>query len=137
VIHVPRVVLDTNVIVSGVAYPNGVPGKLLALWRAGGLAVVLSAYILDEIASVLPGMATAAFRLDDLPRILDTFAELAEIVVPSAEPIPELRDASDQPVMGTLVASGAEYLITGDKDLLALAGKYPVVTPAEFWTRHG
>jgi predicted nucleic acid-binding protein len=57
--------------------------------------------------------------------------------VPSAEPIAELRDAADQPVLGTLLASGAEYLITGDKDLLALAGKYPVVTPGEFWARHG
>jgi len=136
-IHVPRVVLDTNVLVSGIAYPNGVPGKLLSQWRAGGLAAVLSAYILDEAARVLPRVATPAFNLDDVPHILNALAELAEVVVPSAEPIPELRDAADQPVMGTLVASGAEYLITGDKDLLALAGKYPVVTPAEFWTRHG
>jgi predicted nucleic acid-binding protein len=36
-----------------------------------------------------------------------------------------------------LIASGAAYLITGDKDLLALAHKYPVLTPAEFWLRHG
>jgi predicted nucleic acid-binding protein len=48
-----------------------------------------------------------------------------------------LRDKADQPVLGTLLAAKADYLITGDKDLLALAGKYPIVTPAVFWERHG
>ncbi|WP_366145347.1 hypothetical protein [Candidatus Accumulibacter sp. ACC007] len=39
--------------------------------------------------------------------------------------------------MGTLLAalkaSGANYLITGDKDLLAMAERYPIVAPAAFW----
>jgi predicted nucleic acid-binding protein len=48
-----------------------------------------------------------------------------------------LRDKADGPVLGTLLAAQADYLITGDKDLLALAGKYPIVTPAAFWERHG
>jgi predicted nucleic acid-binding protein len=45
--------------------------------------------------------------------------------------------AADQQVLGTLRASNADYLITGDKDLLALAEKYPIVAPAMFWERHG
>ena len=40
-------------------------------------------------------------------------------------------------VLGTLLAAGADYLITGDHDLLTLAGQYPILTPAEFWRRHG
>jgi predicted nucleic acid-binding protein len=47
---------------------------------------------------------------------------------------------NDQPVLGTLLAalktSGADYLITGDKDLLAIAERYPIVTPAKFWATH-
>jgi predicted nucleic acid-binding protein len=43
-------------------------------------------------------------------------------------------------VLGALLAarngSGADYLITGDKDLLALAERYPIVTPARFWEMH-
>jgi predicted nucleic acid-binding protein len=36
-----------------------------------------------------------------------------------------------------LVASDVvTYLITGDKDLLALAERYPIVTPAKFWAMH-
>lgn len=55
--------------------------------------------------------------------------------------LPNLRDTNDQPVLATLLAalnaSGADYLVTGDKDLLALAERYPIVTPATFWAAHG
>jgi predicted nucleic acid-binding protein len=63
------------------------------------------------------------------------------MIEPIPDRDPELRDADDQPVLGTLLAArqlaGADYLITGDKDLLALAGRYPIVTPAGFWATHG
>jgi len=55
--------------------------------------------------------------------------------VQAAEPL--LRDGADQPVLGTFLASNANYLVTGDKDLLALSALYPIVTPAEFWQLHG
>jgi uncharacterized protein len=58
-------------------------------------------------------------------------------VEPDAAQDPELRDAADQQVLATLRASQANYLITGDKHLLTLAENYPIVAPAEFWTRHG
>lgn len=47
-----RVVLDTNVLVSGLAYPQGIPGRILAAWWRGGIDVVLSRYILDEFGAV-------------------------------------------------------------------------------------
>ena len=58
------------------------------------------------------------------------------------EPEPAtLRDENDLPVLGTLLAAlktgGADCLITGDKDLLALAGSHPILSPAEFWAAHG
>ena len=49
-----RVVLDTNVLVSGIAYPESLPGRILGAWRRGGVDVVLSRYILDEMVRVLP-----------------------------------------------------------------------------------
>jgi uncharacterized protein len=52
-----------------------------------------------------------------------------------------LRDADDQPMLVTLLAAmqlvGANYLVTGDKDLLALAEHFPIITPAVFWAAHG
>ncbi|MDR2163073.1 MAG: hypothetical protein LBO70_03930 [Clostridiales Family XIII bacterium] len=47
------------------------------------------------------------------------------------------RISADRRILGTLIASGAEYLVTGDKDLTALADRFPIVTPKAFWDRHG
>lgn len=62
---------------------------------------------------------------------------LADVVEPGTEQDPHLRDPADQLVLATLKAAQARYLITGDKDLLALAERYPIVSPADFWARHG
>jgi len=137
-----RVVIDTNVLLSGIAYPASVPGKILAAWRHGSLDVLLSAYILDELRRVLPKLAhrhgLSVAEMDDLVEILSIQAEVIE---PQQEEEPRLRDAADQPVLGTLLAalqaSSADYLVTGDKDLLALADCHPIITPAQFWERHG
>jgi predicted nucleic acid-binding protein len=62
---------------------------------------------------------------------------LADTVESALEKDEALRDPADQPVLGTLLASQADYLITGDKDSLALAAQHPILTPAAFWERHG
>jgi putative PIN family toxin of toxin-antitoxin system len=137
-----RVVLDTNVLLSGMAYPGSLPGQILSAWRHGSLQVLLSPYILAELRRVLPRLAhrhrLSPAEMDDL---VDVLAIQAEVIEPATEQDAELRDANDQPVLGTLLAAqageGANYLITGDKDLLALANRYPIVTPAAFWAVHG
>jgi predicted nucleic acid-binding protein len=50
-------VLDNNVLLSGIACPASVPGKILAAWRHGSVDVLLSAYLLDELRRVLPRLA--------------------------------------------------------------------------------
>lgn len=132
-----RVVLDTNVLVSGLAYPGSVPGRIVTAWRQGGLEVVLSRYILDELVRVLPRLPRVRMTPNEIRDLADSFMFLADVVEPDGEQDEKLRDPADQPVLLTLVAAKADYLITGDKDLLALANRYPIVTPAEFWGRHG
>lgn len=131
-----RVVLDTNVLVSGLAYPGSIPGHIVSIWRQGGIDVVLSRYILDEIAGVLPRLSRIQLSSSEIRDLVDSLMFLADLA-PDAEQEPALRDPADQQVLGTLRASRADYLITGDKDLLVLANKYPIVTPATFWARHG
>ena len=136
-----RVVLDTNVLLSGIAYPASVPGKILAAWRHGSVEVLLSDYILSELRRVLPRLAhrhgLSASEIDDL---VDALSIQAELIEPAPGSEPELRDPNDQSVLGTLLAaletSAADYLITGDKDLLALAHRHPIITPADFWAKH-
>lgn len=132
-----RVVLDTNVLVSGLAYPRSIPGRILEAWREGSVEVVLSRYILDEMVRVLPRLGRIRLTPAEIRDLADSFLFLAEIVEPIAAPEAGLRDPTDQPVLGTLRAVQADYLVTGDKDLLALGEHYPIVTPAVFWERHG
>ncbi len=129
--------LDTNVLVSGFAYPNSLPGRIVALWRHGGLDVVLSRYILDEMARVLPRLSRIQMSSVDIRDLVDSLMFLADVVEPSDHVEVSLRDTADQKVLGTFLAAKADYLITGDKGLLALFEKYPIVTPASFWERHG
>lgn len=140
--HTLRVVLDTNVLLSGIAFPGSIPGKIMSAWRLGSLEVVLSDFILNELRRVLPrlghrhGLTSA--EIDDLLDILSIQAEVLEPHVPDEQ---LLRDVNDLPVLGTLLAAvqvgSVNYLITGDKDLLVLGDRYPVISPADFWMRHG
>ena len=132
-----RVVLDTNVLLSGFAYPVSTPGRIVAAWKQGAVDVLLSRYILDEVLRTLQRMPRIHLSNDEIGNLVNSLFFLAEVV----EPVPviedALRDEADLPILGTLLAASADYLITGDKDLLALAGRYPILTPAEFWARHG
>jgi putative PIN family toxin of toxin-antitoxin system len=131
-----RIVLDTNVLVSGSVYPASIPGQILQFWRSGALDIVLSRYIVDELARVLPRFPRFQFSADETRDLVNSFLFLADIVEPDTFNEPTLRDAADQQILSTLRASNADYLITGDKDLLALAARYPIITPADFWSRH-
>lgn len=140
--HTLRVVLDTNVLLSGIAFPGSIPGKIMSAWRLGSLEVVLSDFILHELRRVLPrlnhrhGLTSA--EIDDL---LDILSIQAEVLEPQVTDEQLLRDVNDLPVLGTLLAAvqvgRVNYLITGDKDLPVLRDRYPVISPADFWMRHG
>jgi putative PIN family toxin of toxin-antitoxin system len=132
-----RVVLDTNVLVSAIAFPHSIPGLVLNAWTLGQLDLVVSQYILGEMVRVLPKFPQIQLDSLGLSKLADNFALKAQLVEPSTVTEALLRDKADAPVLGTFVASQADYLITGDKDLLALADRYPIVTPAQFWDRHG
>jgi putative PIN family toxin of toxin-antitoxin system len=132
-----RVVLDTNVLVSGLAYPTSIPGRIVAAWQRGSLEVVLSHYILDELVRVLPRLPKVKLTPTEIRDLTDSFMFLATLVEPEGNPELALRDPADQPILQTWMAADASYLITGDKDLLVLADKYPIVTPSQFWMHHG
>jgi putative PIN family toxin of toxin-antitoxin system len=140
--HTLRVVLDTNVLLSGIAFPGSVPGKIMSAWRMGSLEVVLSDFILEELHRVLPRLSHRhGLTSQEIEDLLDILAVQAEILEPHSPDEQLLRDTNDLPVLGTLLAAihsdSANCLITGDKDLLVLADRYPVISPADFWAKHG
>ena len=137
-----RVVLDTNVIVAGMAYPAGPPGRIVAAWRSGALQVVLSAWILSECERVLLRLRPfTTLTQAEIREWVERMAFEAEVVEPDLAALAQavdapVRDAADEPVLVTLLASGADLLVTGDKDLLALSDQLAILTPAAFCTRH-
>jgi len=132
-----RVVLDTNVLVSGIVYPTSVPGRIVTAWRMRRIDVVLSHFILDEMKRVLPRLSRNRLTAGEIQELAELFLFLATVVDPDEPTVSKLRDKNDLPVLGTLITSHADYLITGDKDLLALSNEYPIITPMNFWSRHG
>ena len=124
-------------LVSAQAYPTSTPGRIVDAWRSGKLDVALSRYILDETARVLSRLARVQLNEPEIRDLVDSLIFIADIVEPDTEIDPQLRDPADQAILATLRASGADWLITGDKDLLALADSYPVASPAAFWKRYG
>ncbi|WP_083706012.1 MULTISPECIES: putative toxin-antitoxin system toxin component, PIN family [Burkholderiaceae] len=113
------------------------PGRIVAAWRQGGLEVALSHYLLNEMVRVLPRLPRAGMTPAQIRDLADSFMLLADVVEPEGAQDASLRDSADQPVLLTLLAAKGQYLITGDKDLLALADRYPIATPTDFWTRDG
>ena len=140
--HTLRVVLDTNVLLSGIAFPGSVPGKIMSAWRMGSIEVILSDFIIEELRRVLPRLSHRhGLTSAEIGDLLDILSIQAEILVPHTPDEQSLRDTNDLPVLGTLLAAiqagSVDCLITGDKDLLGLGERYPIVSPADFWTRHG
>ena len=133
-----RVVLDTNVLVSGLMLPESVPGKIVAAWRGAQFELVLSEPMLDEIGRVLsyPRIhARLGWGKDEIANFLLLLRFKADVVDIAREKGRRTRDPGDDPVLATLLASGADCLVSGDGDLLALRDRYPVLTPADFARR--
>ena len=130
-----RAVIDTNVFISGLMLPKNTPGRIINAWRTGHFSLVLSEPMLAEISTVM-GYPKIRKRIgwdnDTISRyvmLLRFEAEISDIRKTAAH-VP--RDAKDNMVLATLLASQADCLVTGDADLLALADRYPILTPADF-----
>ncbi len=133
-----QVVFDTNVFVSGLLLPDSVPGRIVAAWREGQFGLVISEPMLAEIGRVL-AYPKIRKRLGWDDKTIANYLLLlrfeAKIVSIAAVAANVPRDANDNMVLATLLADKAEFLVTGDEDLLALAGEYPIITPADFARR--
>lgn len=133
-----KVVLDTNVLISGLAYPDSIPGRILAAWDLHALRLSMSPYQLDEIARVL-GYPKIRKLLGWSDGHIESFVRQmvlrVEVVEVGGEDAMVPGEPNDAQILATLIASSADVLITGDKDLLAPRAQYPIETPAQFARR--
>lgn len=111
------VVVDTNVLISGFLTSTGMAQSVftLALKRH---TVVLSEFVLNEFQDKLVNkLGVPAYQVKEATRFLRRRA-----VVLSVKNNPHLKfpDKDDVPVLSLVEAAGANYFITGDKQLLGL-----------------
>lgn len=133
-----KVVLDTNVLLSGLMLPESLPGRIVAAWRAASFTLVLSEPMLQEIRRVL-AYPKISRRIGWDDQTMDTFVLMlrlhAESVAIEGVQAHVPSDPMDNTILATLIASEADVLVTGDGDLLELRDQYPIVTAAEFAKR--
>jgi uncharacterized protein len=118
------VVVDASVLVSAFLFPESVPGRVLKVARQGKFLLHLSPLLLDETR-----FALLSTRLLDSyghrdEAVLAWLTELEEVGRLFAAPLPKIdpicRDPNDDHVIATALAVKADFIVTGDNDLLAL-----------------
>jgi putative PIN family toxin of toxin-antitoxin system len=128
-----RAVLDPNVLVSALLSRSGPPAALLRAWLDGAYELVVSPALLEELARVLTyPKISARVTPGEAREFLDVLTTQAGIVQdPPGAPAVGSPDPDDDYLIALAVAAPA-VLVSGDSDLLGLAGRIPVHTPAAF-----
>ena len=135
-----RVLIDTNVFISYLLSPHsaGVVQTILQAWAEEKFTLLIPEALLVEILVTVTHKPNLAKRisLDDLKVFLTTLQELGEDVPRIESPIPAVtRDPKDDYLLAYALVAEADYLVTGDEDLLVLEGQIPelkILTPRQF-----
>jgi uncharacterized protein len=115
-----KVVLDTNVFVSGVFF-SGPPYRILKAWRDGKLELVISSDILDEYSRIATILAEQ-FPPVNLQEILEFVEKEADFYDAPALSEHVCDDSNDDKFLACALASETEIIVSGDKHLLRVSG---------------
>lgn len=133
-----KVVVDTNVFVS--SFFGGNPRKIVDLWKSGQITPCLSKAIIEEYVEVLRRLGLGKER--ELDELLYLFAQGVHVLFSAKTPQLHLieEDPADDKFIECAVAMKADFVISGDKSLIALENYMgiKIVTPKEFldiWPR--
>jgi uncharacterized protein len=114
-----RYVFDTNVIVSALLFENGKPSQALRYALANG-EVLLSLDLLEELNEVLGRKRFNRYvTSDEREEFLEALVERA-VLVEITENVQECRNSKDDKVLELALNGEAQYIISGDRDLLVL-----------------
>ena len=130
-----RVILDTNIFVSGIFF-SGPPARILEAWRDGKIQIVISEAILEEYRTV--GMRLAAgFKGVDIDPFLRLVSITGRLYRSPALPSQVCDDPDDDKFLACALASGSRLIVTGDKSLLKVSGYrgIKILTAREFIDR--
>ena len=125
-------VFDTNVLIAAII-TEGICSKILRRARAGEVSLVSCPFITMELRRTL----SKKFRLshDELSSAMDPISDAISQVIEHSLKVKDLcRDADDDNIIACAAAANADYLVTGDSDLLEIK-KFQgiqIVTPRDF-----
>lgn len=131
----PRVVLDTNLVLSALVFANGRLAPLRHAWLGGRCLPLVSKATTAELIRVL---AYPKFKLSDEEQqelLADYLPWCATVRISNPPPAtPSCRDPYDQPFLQLALAGKADFLVAGDNDLLSLHTQFacPIVTAEQF-----
>jgi putative PIN family toxin of toxin-antitoxin system len=119
-----RAVLDTNALASGVVgilSPLSAPGQLLRAWRAGEFELAISGNILTELGRVLekPYFQRRLARTQ-VARFLALLRRQAIVTSITVQIAGVATHPEDDLILATALSAQADYLVTGDRGLLAV-----------------
>ena len=127
-----KVVLDTNVLISGI-YFGGLPGKILEAWGARRFQLLVSTEILQEYLNVAERLADRYAGVE-YESILGLIIQNAELVQASKLPEPVSTDPDDDKFLACALAGESTTIVSGDSDLIHVSGYcgIKVLTPKAF-----
>ncbi len=135
-----RVLVDTNVLISFIL-GRGEGGSIREIFRAflaGRFTLLLPRWVLDELITTVKTKPRLSNRIsvEQLDRFTDLLMLSAEQIDEIDSPVPAVtRDPDDDYVLAYALVGAANYLVTGDMDLLSLQGRIAgleIVTPSQF-----
>lgn len=135
---IKKVVVDTNVLISGLfGIKNSPPASVLNDIRSQRIILVMSPFILEEVVEVINRekvIKRTKMSSKERTDFIDKLIERSDITTGIQLSQMISRDIKDDKFLACAVEARADYVVTGDKDLLA-PGKYEgikIVTPREF-----
>ncbi len=131
-----KVVLDTNVFVSGIFF-GGPPARILTAWQEGQIELIASVEILQEYERVCQELSAAAPGIDPTPFLKLVALDATLIEIPPL-PAPVCTDSDDDKFLACALTAGSNLVISGDKQLLATNGYHglQIIRPREFIDRY-
>ena len=127
-----RAVLDTNVLISGIFWHKGNPSRIIDLAVENKLLVFISAEIIMEFEEVIKRDFPKEAEL--LQRHTDFIISFAQLVITQSEIDFVKKDPKDNRIIDCAAECNADFIITGDKYLLALKqfGRIKIFSPKQF-----
>ena len=127
-----KIVLDTNVFISGIFF-TGPPSQILKAWKENKIQILLSKEILDEYQRVAEELSNK-FPSVDIEPIIELLTIYGEVVETEGITVSACQDPDDNMFLECAIAGNSKVIVSGDNHLLKISGYQgiAVVKPRDF-----